>query len=362
MQSLKLGKKAENFFIPIVTLAGIGALIFFLIHFTASLDGSADQPIGTYASAIYLTNQEAEKAQTFIDQSASLSLQESLLNIGENGGFIFQELENNNCGQYLFALWNNESITCFPDQQDSLKQVFEKQLYSFISINPYINVFPNYQHSITSQEGKTTMAATTKDYLNIPISTDYRKQTSQKFFQTQKCNVQLERISPQIDCIAKNCLLNPETNALLEQTAQSLENQGYVLKIVQAYRTIQEQQALYESCQNLPCQTEIETPTCNAPFVSGGAISILIYKTQNNQILNTGKQGINNEYQNYNFAESEKQQQEIIEQLMCSNGWTRKGNTARTTGNWWQYEYKTSRWSLAQQKMQKTGQTVCAIE
>ncbi len=358
MSKKNLGKKAESYFIPIVSLAAIGALIFFLINFTASIEGTDESPIGTYASAVYLTSHEAEKALLYLDGSAKSALDRAILSLGEKGGG-----EEKKCGEYLFTLWNNQSTTCFPDYDDALKNEFGKELFSYLSTNPHAAVFPIYQYKVFSADGKITIKASTKDFLSLPVSLDYKDQERLKVKEKEfSCKPYLEEISPEIDCIADKCILNPEAEALLEKTSASLERQGYILRIVQAYKTLEEQKALYETCQDLDCEKEVEEPSCSEPFVTGGAISIQLLKKDTGELLGTGEQGIGKSYDNYYFTDAQKTEQEKIGWLMCDDGWVRKGNSERTKGNWWQFEYKTERWNAAKQKEQKTGQAVCSVE
>lgn len=82
------------------------------------------------------------------------------------------------------------------------------------------------------------------------------------------------------DCLlmkASQEKLLPNPNAGLQKAAQIACSQGYQLMIIDGYRSVAEQKALYQQYHG----DGVATPRCGAPHNTGGAVDVGIYKKDN---------------------------------------------------------------------------------
>jgi len=102
------------------------------------------------------TYQEAEKALFFIDQSAKLSAEQAIYDLGQSGGFK----EISSCGEYYnYALWNNEgNIECYPETKSALSHFTDTYLNNYLTkYSAQIIPQNNYDYLIKESNDITTI-------------------------------------------------------------------------------------------------------------------------------------------------------------------------------------------------------------
>lgn len=343
--------KKSQVFIPLLTIAAMGALIFFLIHFSDTMDFKEDAPLAAYSSSIHEAQIESEKAFAYLDESALMAFDHTVLQLGKQGGFAKQSP----CGIYVYELWNSPTsnlANCFPSHDDEFVLAFPALHQQLLAEYPTIDFSSSYQYTLSHNRTHYTLEGVASDRLPFPIVFGYGATDR------NTCNSAVEPINtlPGVNCQASDCRLEHSAAEQLKKTVENLASRGYTLEITSAYRSFEYQQDLYNACVGKTCEGDVAVPSCDATHVQGRAIDIKIYK--NGAILQTGPLGKGYSYEHYHFTPAQVREQLLVESLMCENGWVRYGyadNRREQKGEWWHFEFGTER----QQKATVRG--VCAL-
>lgn len=129
-----------------------------------------------------------------------------------------------------------------------------------------------------------------------------------------------------IKCSKNSMMLREETNNALNIAAQLAEKEGIKLTITSAYRTLEEQQALWNEAvkkHGSEASKYVARPSVNSPHVTGTAVDICIDGYCNK--MNSGNANLSNE------------KIQKLQNIMKQAGFI------RYCGEWWHFEYGSGR-------------------
>lgn len=160
-------KKAALVYNWTLTLMVIGILAWTLIQFSSKYNKF--EPLGTKQLTIFKTYSKAESALFYIDQSAKYSAHQATYELAKKGGFVEPD-----CGFYFGSnLWlkkeNNMIKKCYPNEEDSFKQIFNEELIKYLEIYPDALIPAYYDYKLSNS---LEISGISKDSLTINIVHD----------------------------------------------------------------------------------------------------------------------------------------------------------------------------------------------
>lgn len=339
-------------FVPIVTFAAIGAIIWFFANFSAGSDLLEDTPAGSYPSSIFRAAAEAEQSQFFVDEAARVAVDQASYVLGQQGGFStpLHGGSASPCGAYVYSLWNKDHEECFPVLEDTFLQQTNQQLENHLLQYPEQRLSLDFGYTLEEQGGSLVITGTGDRSFQVDVGfgIDETVFYDQKKM-TGSCPVPLKSIPSSIPCTANHCELHPLAHQALLDTVQDLASRdlGYRLQVTSAYRTREEQAALSQNHGS-----EAASATCNAPHVTGMAIDVRLFAGR--ELLTDSGIGAGYGYDGTDkYSQQELRQHARLESLMCENGWVRWGYTQHEGrnrgGEWWHFEYGTDRWKYGRE-------------
>ncbi|MBL7054763.1 hypothetical protein ISS05_03315 [Candidatus Woesearchaeota archaeon] len=126
-----------------------GSLITYLaISYTSGREFSQ---IGQEALYLIKASNKAEQALFYIDQSAKYSVQQTIYDLAQKGGF-----ESPKCGDYFgYSLWNTKTKKideCSPDYKENFKSAFSGNLDEYLPNHPEVYIpLNNYNLQLKNQ-------------------------------------------------------------------------------------------------------------------------------------------------------------------------------------------------------------------
>ncbi|MBI2552272.1 D-alanyl-D-alanine carboxypeptidase family protein [Candidatus Uhrbacteria bacterium] len=145
-------------------------------------------------------------------------------------------------------------------------------------------------------------------------------------------------------------LLIPEAGQKLLEAARIADERGYGLWVCSAGRTLQQQQALWDSALRQHGSEEVARryvaqPRCGAPHLTGRTVDITLWTKDLAQPV-TGDGCTRRNVSAANAAQTTAQQR-VLQEIMFTAGWR------RYCGEWWHFEFGTPR-------AQRAGSSPCA--
>ena len=300
--------------------------------------GKLPDPLGDVALKSMNTYMEGEKTLFMIDQAAKYSAYPTVYELAENGGFYNPSSQ---CGDYLgYAILYDKGKECNPNLNEEFIQTYGKNLDAMLN---GVVVPDSYEYEMM-QENPIKIVGVSREMLEFPISYT----TEKPITKTEVCPIPelIDTNTIGIYCSAtqSKCALSPGAIQALGKAMQIAENKGFELQITSGFRTYEQQQALKAEKGE-----QAAGSGCNAPHETGGAVDIVLRGQP--YMKSTG-------YPMWDMSLGKRQE---LENIMCQAGFVRYGDAERKKGEFWHYEYNTTRWQRAKTKETETGKKVCAI-
>ena len=248
-------KKSSLFFLPI--LVALSIIILTYLFFVLLSKTSIDMPIGERQFTLLNTYMKAESSLFYIDQSAKYSLQQSVYDIGQKGGFSEIEVEEppapdytykapsyGKCGRfYGYSIWQLENKDdCFDESRLSLalKYLFNKNLNQHLEKYPSSILANNYEYNI--RDGIEVVGKAINS-LVFYIGKDESKPIIKEPEKTtvQKTGNFVDFSGTEICAKGKKCVLTQEALSKLERAQQRAKDEKVSLEVTDAYRSLQSQ-------------------------------------------------------------------------------------------------------------------------
>ena len=278
----------------------LGALIAAIIAILVNTETEKQfNIIGDYSLDLLHTSKEAEKILFFIDQSAKYSLQQSVYELAQNGGFADIDIEDvdigseietetrSSCGRFKDAnVWfelkkepndKYSEASCFDEKNavTNLKYMFNKNLNKYLENYPENIPTNNYKYEI--KDGLEIIGRAIKplrlDILKEPKFLglgEGAKETPTKE-PTATPEGLLDFTGTELCKKGSECLLTKEAYDLLNKANAIAKQKGLSLEIAQGYRSIEEQQILWELN---PDRSKVCFPSPKCPHYSGNAVDL----------------------------------------------------------------------------------------
>ncbi|MBU1975110.1 MAG: M15 family metallopeptidase, partial [Nanoarchaeota archaeon] len=117
---------------------------------------------------------DTEYALLFVDYSAKYSLPQAIRDLGENGGTYSLTFEgtvlNQDCGEYIFPLWNKGTDYCWPDPKQSLLNYFNDRLDNYLIQYPLADIpRSNYDFEMQDNKGEITILGRSREKMTVGI-------------------------------------------------------------------------------------------------------------------------------------------------------------------------------------------------
>lgn len=162
-----MNKKAMILYYPILIGFVVGLAVFYVNSIRSDLPGET-----TFAGEVALNQikaaKEAQGSITYIREAAKQAVQQSVYDLGLNGGFY----SRSECGSYQeYNLWTSETNTCYPDIKKNLYLFLKDNLNYHLKINEKTSRFKdNYDFLIKQGDNKLTVLGIPTIPIQIPIS------------------------------------------------------------------------------------------------------------------------------------------------------------------------------------------------
>lgn len=357
MLKRNLGKKGA--IMLYLYLFGFIAALVLLVYY-AFMNSTVVDFTGVTSLQILNTFEFKERTNYFIDMSLELSVKEAVKNVLSNGGYSSVLLASNKerypCGYTGYPVLNDGKNTdkCFPDLSVEIENEFSS------SFEGYLSQYPNLLLRVGDFIIKPKRNGAHLDVevfgaapIKVPFFTDsssnYVDVTSVYLSSTYFSSLDLELVpitnidrvvcvestspTPGVTDYGRICLASKVlSEKLIEISNNELKPKGWKIVITQAYRDYGIQKSLYLALGSKACNPD-GGGTC--PHMTGGAIDVVFYDSNNNAI---------------NFEGSPRNSE--IEKLMCSYGFVRYSK------EYWHFEYGTNRWKQAVEARNR-GETAC---
>ena len=323
----------------LLIVAFILGLAGYYIYLYTSPHKIIDSYIGKYQFNILKTHNIAEDTLLYIDQSSKYSLQQSIYDLAQNGGIVTiagdepsseetYKISDKGCVNYYgYNLWYSENKNCFNENEfkNNLKFLFIKKLNQYLTASPYNIQRDNYEYEI-----KDDLEIVGKAF--FPIEFDILKdETKPAVKKPTEAKVKEQEgfvVFTGTNLCAKGarCLLTKEAYNLLQKAQEIAKQKGVSLEVTSAYRTLEEQNTLWERNPN---SQVVCYPSQTCPHVTGKAVDIRI---------------------------KEKIDWALLHKIMSEAGWI------RYAGENLHFECcETIRYAQAKELEKKTGQPVTVI-
>ncbi|MFH1072770.1 MAG: peptidoglycan DD-metalloendopeptidase family protein [Nanoarchaeota archaeon] len=157
MNPLKQNKKA----LGLSLWTGIGflfAVILFIVFYAHPESVDKRTSIGTVQLETIKAKYQAEKALLFLDYSAKYALPYAILQLGEQGGMYSNADASvvNECGSYVYQLWNMKGKKCIPEADKNLKLYFNDRLNTYLRQYPGLPV-ENYDYQLVQEKNSVDL-------------------------------------------------------------------------------------------------------------------------------------------------------------------------------------------------------------
>jgi D-alanyl-D-alanine dipeptidase len=327
-----LKKKSMILLYPILIGFVAAIAIFYILNARAQF---SPEYIGEGSLYLLKASSEAQKALLYIDQSAKLAAYDSINELEKKG-------LNTDCGEYLsYDLWNSKEQDCFPDKniiKKNLKEIYGNILDNYlIEYQDLYIPISNYHYQIRQKQKSLEIMGYANNHLKIGIKEG--AQTREE----QITNYQEELREVEGDCGDEVCLLKAQTALIFKKAQKIAKEQGIIIKATSAYRSPEKQRDLWiknkKDCRIVCCPRKGSFKHC--PHVTGNVVDISVKN------LNTGPYKA---YHSYQFTEEQKKNHDKIVEIMTQAGFVGYANKEKTQGEWWHFEYKTTRWARAKQE------------
>ncbi len=286
----------------LLILAFIFGLIGYYVYLYATPHRIIDNYIGKYQFNILKTNNKAESALFYIDQSAKYASQQAVYELAQNGGIseydIYDFFIEHECGKFNDAyVWfrlnkdaNGIAIKeeCFDESSAiyNLEYYFNKNLNKYLENYPHNIIVNNYKYEL--KDGLEVIGKA-KDPLIFYILKDETKPVLIEPTQTKEGLVDFTGTTSMLCKKGEKCQLTKEAYDLLlkaEKIAREkfkekgiknvcLEDEKIAcLKVNSGYRSADEQRELFVKYSG-------KKPVCNpdnnevCPHITGNAVDIV---------------------------------------------------------------------------------------
>jgi|GEM_PF-5980803 len=172
-----MNKKAQyfNFALVLLTLAVLVSTLVFLAPKTEPA-----KTIGKQQTLLINKYVQGEKLLLFVDLAAKQAAYNSVYDLGQNGGFSFDEYEASasDCGSFNgYNLWNNLNEDCEPTENqllNSLSNLMENNnLEPLLSFYNFYLPRNNYNINIKTEKSSTHFIGNSKKKVGVDVSNDF---------------------------------------------------------------------------------------------------------------------------------------------------------------------------------------------
>ncbi len=339
-------KKAALVYSWTLTFMVIFVLTWTLIQFNSKYNKY--EPVGKKQLILFKIYQKAESALFYIDQSGKYALQQAVYDLAQNGAsvseFDINEIDasqifvKNDCGKFKDAyIWyelkkdesgNYVKNPCLEEDSlaTNLAYYFNKNLNDYITSSPYNIPINNYDYEI---KASLELIGKAKLQLKFDILKDETKQVVKKAFQIQKGQLSLidftEETEEKLCAKGIRCGLTEEAYKLLLEAQKIAKTKGKKLVVNSAYRSREEQTALWNKfAKTYPKAEERKKKVCDpsnekCPHTTGNAVDVL--------------------FEGKTVAAMANNDWLLLHEIMSQAGWVRYGDEKRfDAGERWHFE------------------------
>ena len=360
-----------------------GIFILLMIFFESGFSQKHQKYIGERQLEIIETATNARKLNTYIDVSAKYSAFSVLHELASKTGNVY----GTECGFYkgYAVLQNNDengnTMNCFADDlKINMEALYNEKLENYFK--SYGLLSPTYDINF-EQKGETLTVigrANSKIIfdlfgqkllgVSVPLKYENTGTSAKDIFRDviEAPQEEIEEENPLIEqpqtpitekgkCPVQNlieltdiacsssisCQINSELTSLLADAQIAAESNGYSLLVTAAYRPYEVQDVWFNNGPPghpdwAKDPSKVARPSCNSPHITGRAVDVILMDQNGNAISGMSSA---------NTASMTNQNRRLLEKIMTDQGFVRYGNIEGTKGEFWHYEYKTSRWSRA---------------
>ena len=298
-------KKSSLFFMPLLVIFSLIVLINLYDVLLSKNVPIIDNPIGKRQFDLLKTYLKAESVLFYIDQSAKYSLQQVVYELAKDGGLseiyasdVLTSRETpfiptaKKCSKfYGYSLWYEKDDGCFDENKVklNLELLFNERLNSYLDDYPSNIWLNNYDYEI---RGSIEIIGRAKKPLKLDILKDEKKEVVKKPIEEKiitKEGITESKDFTGIEFCARGskCELTAEAYQKLEEAQKLAKEKGKSLEIYSAYRSEEEQIALWEGktpekyMQRFPNEEERRKYVCNpnlglgeCPHMTGKAVDV----------------------------------------------------------------------------------------
>lgn len=367
-QGTLLRSNKRGTYILFFGMIGMVVGVFIALFFSLT-DQGGERFLGERHLQVLVADEQAQKFLLYLDQSARYAITEALVDLASHGGFAGESP----CGEYYgYALWQSaeekllddgkkvmDLKECYPDSEEgSFSSLLSIHLKTYLAMYP--KALPDLFYTITTRQDPAEAAmmivsgAADKDVtfdiveweqkVGVPLGGPLVPSVSTDI----SCGV-IPLVEIQgVACGASICAIHPEVEQRLLAAEAIAEQQGYELYVNSAYRSISDQRYLWEhgtrahpEWKDLPPEQRrefVSPPSCNAPHTTGRAVDVVLKSGGQFVEMNT-LNGIKLAVSDMSHPERQR-----LESIMASAGFV------RYVGEYWHYEYGTTRWHRAKER------------
>jgi len=294
-------KKAALVYNWTLTFMVIFILAWTLIQFNSKYNKY--ELVGKKQLGLFKIYQKAESPLFYLDQSAKYSLQQSVYELAQNGGFVSefdvneininQPFSRDKCGKFKdvyvwYELKKDESDNyvksqCFDENFLNINLVFylDNILNQYLINSPYNIQINNYEYKVKDNEviGKAKLP------LKFDILKDEAKQVLKKSIEVEIEQLKLkdftDETEPKLCAKGIRCLLTEEAYNLLLEAQKIADKKGEKLVVNSAFRSQDESVVIWEKfASTYPNIAERRKKVCDpiskkCPHTTGNAVDIV---------------------------------------------------------------------------------------
>lgn len=118
--------------IGMMTVIGLGVLFAAIMFIFLNPVENIKNPIGLKQYDILMANELGEAAQSYIDTSADITVQQAKKEFIKGGG-VYEENSISPCGKHIYPLYNNDVYDCTPDYFQIYSAYFNKYFTGYLN-------------------------------------------------------------------------------------------------------------------------------------------------------------------------------------------------------------------------------------